>query len=49
MDLKQSLEIMEKAVFEADHELNCCKAIIAELERMNPELFHKIMEKLNLV
>lgn len=49
MDAKTLIEDLKQAIFEADHELNCSKAIIAELEKLNPELYHKILEKLNLI
>ncbi len=49
MDLKESLENLTKAIFEADHQLNTSKAALALLQELNPALFHKIMEKLNLV
>ena len=49
MDAKTLIEDLKTAIFQQDHELNCAKAFMAEVEKTNAELFHEIMERLNLV
>jgi hypothetical protein len=49
MEIAELLENLKTAIFQQDHELNCAKAVMAELQELNPALFHEIMEKLNLV
>ena len=49
MEIAELLENLKTAIFEMDHELNCSKAIIAELQEADSELYTRIMEKLNLI
>ncbi len=49
MDAKQLIEDLKTAVYEQDHQLNTSKAALALLQELNPDLFHEIMERLNLV
>ncbi len=49
MDLKELVENMKTAIFEQDHKLNCCEAILAELQEADSELYTRILEKLNMI